>query len=76
MRLTNVELWLQFLHLSSEGCKLIHGEQGVGVVVAQYPPVAGQGLLKQLAGALEVAKGVAGRGEVVHRAKGVGVVAA
>ena len=36
--------------------RLLIEAQGVGVVVAEHPPAAGQGLLVQLAGALEVAQ--------------------
>lgn len=46
------------------------------MVVAQQAPAGGQGLLLELAGALQVAEGCEGLGEVVHRRQGVGVVLA
>jgi hypothetical protein len=46
------------------------------VVVAEHLPTAGQGLLKEVAGAGDVAEVPAGQGKVVHRGERVGVVVA
>jgi hypothetical protein len=46
------------------------------VIVAQHSPEADQGLLVQLVGAVQVAEGPAGLGEVVHRVQGLGVIVA
>jgi hypothetical protein len=53
--------------------KVVHRGQGVGVVVAQCLLAAGQGLLEQLASALEVPEAAVGLGEVIME---VGVVVA
>ena len=57
-------------------CEIVYRGQGVGVVVAQDPPEAGQGLLVEVVGALEIAEGSTQFGEVVHGLQGVGVVIA
>jgi hypothetical protein len=44
MGLTTVRLWLQFPKLATERGEVVHQAQGVGVVVAQHPPAAGQAL--------------------------------
>ena len=44
------------------------------MLVAQHPPATGQGLLVELTGALQVAQGLAGGGQVAHRGQSVGVV--
>jgi hypothetical protein len=46
------------------------------VVLAQHSPAGGQDLVVQVARALRVAEGLAGRGEIAHRRKGVGVIVA
>jgi hypothetical protein len=48
--LTNVQLWLQFPKLATDRGKVVHRLEGVGVVVAQHPSVAGQSLFVKLAG--------------------------
>ncbi len=50
--------------------------QGVGVVLAQHPAPAGQGVLVQRAGPHMLTQQVQVGGEVVGRAQGVGVVVA
>jgi hypothetical protein len=44
-----------FTQLTPSDGEDIHRLEGVGVVVAQHPPAAGQGLLVELAGAVQVA---------------------
>jgi len=50
--------------------------KGVWVMLAQYPLAGSQCLLKQVAGAMEVAQFPTSHGQTVHRLEGVGVVVA
>ena len=76
MGLTNVDLWPQFAELALKFGEGVHRVQGVRVVTSEHPSAGGQGLLEQLAGALEVAEIAACLGKTVHRGQGVRVVVA
>ena len=66
MALTNVELWPQFAKLTADCSKGVHRLQSIGVIVAKHLPPGVEGLLVEVAGALEVTEGSAGFGEIPH----------
>src|SRR3974377_96648 len=58
------------------GGQVFRGGQGVGVVLAQDPAAAVQGVLAQVAGGLQVAQRPQVGGQVFRGGQGVGVVLA
>jgi hypothetical protein len=47
--------------------QVVHRQKGVRVLVAEHPPKTDQSLLVEVAGAMEIAQGPVGSGEIVHR---------